>query len=148
MSDYSELCARLRAFTTTGGRLNFSDTEEAADALEAQAREIAELRARAEAAERDAARLKRGLDFYARGCHFDKGDDADWDTVSGEPQNFWCDDHGSTVEDGSIAKRFLEGWDDDPNDDEALLPPAAIAAGGVVATGDAAHGPTRLRLRE
>ena len=45
MSDYTELCARLRAFTTTGGRLNFSDTEEAADAIEAQAREIAELRA-------------------------------------------------------------------------------------------------------
>lgn len=34
-------------------------------------------------------------------------------TVSGEPQNFWCDDAGSTVEDGSIAKKFLLGeWQD------------------------------------
>ncbi|WP_432263312.1 hypothetical protein [Cupriavidus sp. TMH.W2] len=50
------------------------------------------------------------LRFYASGGHFVLADDTAWDTVSGEPQNFWCDEAGTaTVEDGSIAKAVLQG---------------------------------------
>ncbi|MCL6470123.1 MAG: hypothetical protein I4O48_17660 [Ralstonia sp.] len=50
------------------------------------------------------------LRFYAHGHHFGLSDDTAWDTVSGEPQNFWCDEAGTaTVEDGSIAKALLQG---------------------------------------
>lgn len=51
------------------------------------------------------------LRYYAHGKHFDKsGDEHSWDTVSGEPQNFWCDEAGTaTVEDGSIAALALRG---------------------------------------
>jgi len=33
--------------------------------------------------------LRRTLKFYADELHFSKGDESDWGTVSGEPQNFW-----------------------------------------------------------
>lgn len=50
------------------------------------------------------------LRFYANGHHFNLADRNAWDTVSGEPQNFWCDEAGTaTVEDGSIAKAVLQG---------------------------------------
>ncbi|HBO82074.1 DUF551 domain-containing protein [Cupriavidus sp. UBA2534] len=50
------------------------------------------------------------LRFYANGSHFNIADDTAWDTVSGEPQNFLCDEAGTaTVEDGSIAKLALQG---------------------------------------
>jgi len=50
------------------------------------------------------------LRFYASGQHFNLSDDTAWDTVSGEPVNFWCDEAGTaTVEDGSIAKAVLQG---------------------------------------
>ncbi|CAJ0779106.1 hypothetical protein LMG7141_00840 [Ralstonia condita] len=50
------------------------------------------------------------LRFYANGHHFSLSDDTAWDTVSGEPQNFWCDEAGTaTVEDGSVAKALLQG---------------------------------------
>ncbi|WP_425953021.1 hypothetical protein [Ralstonia pseudosolanacearum] len=50
------------------------------------------------------------LRFYANGSHFCLADETAWDTVSGEPQNFWCDEAGTaTVEDGSIAKAVLQG---------------------------------------
>jgi len=50
------------------------------------------------------------LRFYANGSHFCLADKTAWDTVSGEPQNFWCDEAGTaTVEDGSIAKAVLQG---------------------------------------
>ena len=57
--------------------------------------------------------LESALRFYAHGHHF-FGDKETWDTVSGEPQNFWCNEAGdATVEDGSIAKKFLLGhWQD------------------------------------
>lgn len=54
--------------------------------------------------------LIAALQFYARGEHFALSDDTAWDTVSGEPQNWWCDEAGTaTVEDGSIAKLVLSG---------------------------------------
>lgn len=55
------------------------------------------------------ARLRRVLQFYADGEHFTRNDESAWDTVSGEPQNFWCDDAGTaTVEDGSVARMALD----------------------------------------
>lgn len=50
------------------------------------------------------------LRFYAQRQHFVIADGDAWDTVSGEPPNYWCDDAGTaTVEDGSIARIALEG---------------------------------------
>lgn len=61
------------------------------------------LKSTLEAAQAEATALREALTFYAEGNHFIR-DDA-WDTVSGEPTNFWCDEAGTaTVEDGSIAK--------------------------------------------
>ena len=54
--------------------------------------------------------LEEALRFYADGCHFHLHDESAWDTVSGEPQNFYEDDSNTaTVEDGSIAKMALDG---------------------------------------
>ncbi len=48
------------------------------------------------------------LKFYADGHHFALADADAWDTVSGEPQNFQCDEAGTaTVEDGTLAKMAL-----------------------------------------
>ena len=59
-------------------------------------------------AERDA--LAKALTFYATQEHFILSDDNMWDTVSGEPPNWWCDGAGTaTVEDGSIARLVLAG---------------------------------------
>jgi len=50
------------------------------------------------------------LRFYANGSHFTMHDSSAWDTVSGEPQNFYEDESNTaTVEDGSIAKLALQG---------------------------------------
>jgi len=71
------------------------------------------------------AALERTLKFYADGLHFSKGNEGDWDTVSGEPQNFWCDEHGNTIEDGSIARAALEGRyviDEDDDEKQPELP--------------------------
>lgn len=59
--------------------------------------------------ERDA--LRAALTFYATGGHFILSDESAWgDTVSGEGENWWCDEAGTaTVEDGSIAKGVLVG---------------------------------------
>jgi hypothetical protein len=66
-------------------------------------RELAEARA-----ERDA--MAKALTFYATQEHFILSDDTMWDTVSGEPPNWWCDEAGTaTVEDGSIARLVLAG---------------------------------------
>jgi hypothetical protein len=54
--------------------------------------------------------LRAALQWYADGLHFDKASPDAWDTVSGEPQNWWCDEAGTaTVEDGSIAAMTLRG---------------------------------------
>ncbi len=54
--------------------------------------------------------LRRALRFYAAKEHFAVSDHNAWDTVSGEPQNYWCDDAGTAmVEDGSIAAMALRG---------------------------------------
>jgi hypothetical protein len=54
--------------------------------------------------------LIAALQWYADGLHFDKASPDAWDTVSGEPQNWWCDEAGTaTIEDGTIAKQTLAG---------------------------------------
>ena len=54
--------------------------------------------------------LMTALQWYANGEHFCKCDPNAWDTVSGEPQNWWCDEAGTaTIEDGSLAKMVLSG---------------------------------------
>ena len=54
--------------------------------------------------------LVAALQWYADGLHFDRASPDAWDTVSGEPQNWWCDEAGTaTVEDGSIAAMTLRG---------------------------------------
>lgn len=56
----------------------------------------------------ESARLRAALEFYAEREHFIIADSAAWDTVSGEPQNLWCDDAGTaTVEDGGVARHAL-----------------------------------------
>lgn len=43
-------------------------------------------------------------------------DNSAWDTVSGEPQNFLCDEAGTaTVEDGEVARQVLAGNSFDDN---------------------------------
>lgn len=54
--------------------------------------------------------LVAALKFYANREHLIWSDESAWDTVSGEPQNWWCDEAGTaTVEDGTIAARTLAG---------------------------------------
>lgn len=54
--------------------------------------------------------LIAALQFYAGGGHFNLSETSAWDTVSGEPQNWWCDEAGTaTIEDGSLAKMALAG---------------------------------------
>ena len=55
-------------------------------------------------------RLRDALRFYANRLHFERNEPDAWDTVSGEPENFWCDEAGTaTVEDGTIAAMALRG---------------------------------------
>ena len=87
------------------------EDDERSPACEAKAHAVvAALNAAAQvAAQRaDLLKLRDALQFYARGDHFMLSDKDAWDTVSGEPQNLWCDEAGTaTVEDGSIAKAAL-----------------------------------------
>ena len=69
--------------------------------VQSQATELERLR-------KDAEQMREALMFYAEGDHFTFDRDA-WDTVSDEPQNYWCDEAGTaTVEDGTIAKLALD----------------------------------------
>jgi hypothetical protein len=59
--------------------------------------------------------LKKALRFYAEGNHFHRHQPEAWDTVSGEPSNFFEDESNTaTVEDGSIAARCLRLADENP----------------------------------
>lgn len=58
----------------------------------------------------EVARLREALQFYADGHHFVMHQAEFWDTVSGEPANFYEDEaNTATVEDGSVAKAALAG---------------------------------------
>lgn len=72
--------------------------------------ELDKLRTENEALREQSASFSAALEWYADGLHFDRADPDAWDTVSGEPQNWWCDDAGTaTVEDGSLARMVLDG---------------------------------------
>lgn len=104
-------------------------------------------------------RLRQALRFYAHKEHFDVSGDPDaWDTVSGEPPNFWCDEAGTaTIEDGTIAKMALRGgqvdWDGEPpepieGESATIAALSAQQAGEPVATvqvGPHDHGPFVFR---
>ena len=73
-------------------------------------------------------RLRQALRFYAAREHFNLSDKDEWDTVSGEPQNWWCDSAGTaTIEDGSIAAMALRGeaieWSDEDGNEEPPVCP-------------------------
>lgn len=70
---------------------------------------------------------REALQFYADRSHFVIADDEAWDTVSGEPSNFWCDDGTATVEDGTVAKMALAGTPLSDEDDDCAAPPAQPA---------------------
>jgi hypothetical protein len=83
--------------------------------------------------------LLQALRFYANGEHMMLADKDAWDTVSGEPPNWWCDEAGTaTIEDGTIAARALRGeplnWNSEgedatpkPIDGERLAAPVSAA---------------------
>lgn len=63
---------------------------------------------RVEELERVLGVARETLDFYADGDHFIRHDADAWDTVSGEPPNFYEDEaNTATVEDGSLAKQAI-----------------------------------------
>lgn len=69
-------------------------------------------------------RLRVALRFYARGEHYVTDESEDFDTCSGEPQNWLfsgLEDSTTSIETGSIARAALRGepivWDSDGEDD-------------------------------
>ena len=70
---------------------------------------------------------REALQFYADRSHFVIADADAWDTVSGEPSNFWCDNGTATVEDGTVAKMALAGTPLSDEDDDGAAPPAQPA---------------------
>lgn len=69
--------------------------------------------------------LETALSFYANGEHFTRHDESAWDTVSGEPSNFYEDESNTaTVEDGTVARMALEGT---PLSDDAAPAPKTAA---------------------
>lgn len=82
----------------------------ALDAHIRAAAQVAVLADRASRAVEEPAGWRSALKFYAEQAHFAICDDSAWDTVSGEPANFWCDEAGTaTVEDGTVAAMALAG---------------------------------------
>jgi hypothetical protein len=80
------------------------------------------------------------LRFYAESDHFMLADPDAWDTVSGEPQNFLCDEAGTaTVEDGSVAKAALSMLSAAPH-----APAERVPQGWRQFIEDVAHGPQHL----
>ena len=81
------------------------------------------------AAQAEVENLRKALQFYADKEHFAIAEEGAWDTVSGEPQNYWCDEAGTAmVEDGSIAKMALAGQlinFSDEDEDESAPPTSA-----------------------
>lgn len=78
------------------------------------------------AAPADIKNLRKALQFYADGHHFVMHDETSWDTVSGEPVNFYEDEAGTaTVENGSIAKLALAGHPIKFEDEDAPAQPVA-----------------------
>lgn len=89
-----------------------------------------ELAAAPPTAQAEVENLRKALQFYADKQHFAIAEEGAWDTVSGEPQNYWCDEAGTAmVEDGSIAKMALAGQLINFADDEDETAPPTSAEG-------------------
>lgn len=76
------------------------------------AEDVAALRKRAEETEADNRELRVALRFYARAEHYSTDEADEFDTVSGEPDNWLSsgrEDSGTMIEDGSIARQALRG---------------------------------------
>lgn len=68
----------------------------------------------------EAVRMRKCLQWYADGNHFML---EDWDTVSGEPQNWLEGPEGGMVEDGGVARTVLDGGYMVEGDDEIICEP-------------------------
>lgn len=71
-------------------------------------------KAQHEAMRDEIARLRTALRFYARGEHYHLDESEEFDTVSGEPQNWLCsgrEDSATMVENGRVALFALQGID-------------------------------------
>lgn len=72
--------------------------------------ELSALRAQLAEVTAEIALLRTALRFYARSEHYHCDPDEQFDTVSGEPQNWLfsgLEDSGTMIEDGSIARQAL-----------------------------------------
>lgn len=121
-AELARLTAELATAKADRNTYDSAHKTEAANVLRLTA-EVGRLRA-------NDARYRAGLKYYADMNHAVFNDENAWDTVSGEPANFWCDEAGTaTVEDGTVAKLILQGWalPDDP-DSEGMIPPEFIDA--------------------
>lgn len=108
------LCEQMQVLQARAAKLRPIDLEDAqldADDPYTRLFLLAEYwKAQATKASEERADIQAALQWYADGLHFDKASPDAWDTVSGEPQNWWCDEAGTaTVEDGSIAAMTLRG---------------------------------------
>lgn len=96
-----------------------------------------------EALQAEVERLRAALQFYADGHHFILADESAWDTVSGEPQNFYCDEADTaTVEDGSVAKQALAAGTDWIEGE----PPAEVEVAWLTLTGPDGEGGDAARV--
>lgn len=80
---------------------------------------INELARRIDDRDAEIARLRTALRFYARGDHYHLDEAEEFDTVSGEPQNWLCsgrEDSSTMVENGRVALFALQGIDADWRD--------------------------------
>jgi hypothetical protein len=66
-------------------------------------------------------RLTAGLKWYAEGNHYVLDDD--WDTVSGEPQEWLCGPESGMIEDGGVARTILAGGHMVEGDDDLIAEP-------------------------
>lgn len=96
-----------------------------AECLRQAARHMEE---REQALAAEIATLRTALRFYARGEHYHLDESEEFDTVSGEPQNWLMsgrEDSATMVENGQVARFALEGvainWIDG-DDDETPQP--------------------------
>lgn len=74
-------------------------------------------------------RLLTALRFYARGEHYHLDESEEFDTVSGEPQNWLCsgrEGSATMVENGRVALLALQGTDGNWRDGDDDLTPAPV----------------------
>lgn len=107
----------------------YAGWNEASETVTGLKSRIAQLeRAQAAGWRQEIARLRTALRFYAHGQHYHLDEREEFDTVSGEPQNWLCsvlEESATMVEDGRVALFALQGIDStwrDGDDDNTPLP--------------------------